>query len=64
MASKAMSRKTTRKLKALEEVAGLLSDLSPAELETLLEATRRRPLFEKSPYVSSRHKHPHRALKK
>ena len=34
-----------RKLKALKDVAGLLSDLSPEEMKAFLEAARRRPLF-------------------
>lgn len=33
------------KLRALEDVAGLLSDLPPEELEIFLEAAKRRPLF-------------------
>ncbi len=38
-----------RKLKALKEVAGLLSDLPPEELRAFLEATKRRPLFGDKP---------------
>jgi hypothetical protein len=34
-----------RKLKALEEVAGLLCDLPPEELKAFSEAIKRRPLF-------------------
>jgi hypothetical protein len=45
VASKEPSIKTKRRLKALEEVAGLLGDLSPEEFEAFLEATKRRPLF-------------------
>lgn len=66
MAVNVLSMKTKRRLKALEEVAGLLSDLSPKEFEAFLEATKRRPLFEKSPYANlpSRYKRRHRDLKK
>jgi len=38
-----------RKLKALKDVAGLLSDLSAKEWEAFLEAVRRRPLFGNRP---------------
>ncbi|MDH7505201.1 MAG: hypothetical protein QHH25_03610 [Candidatus Acetothermia bacterium] len=38
-----------RKLKALKEVAGLLSDLSPEGMRAFLEAAKRRPLFEDGP---------------
>jgi predicted house-cleaning noncanonical NTP pyrophosphatase (MazG superfamily) len=41
----ALPTKIERKLKALEEVAGLLNDLSPEELRAFLELTQRRPLF-------------------
>ncbi len=45
VASEALSPKVRRKLKALREVAGLLSDLSPAELRAFLKAAKRRSLF-------------------
>ena len=66
MAVKVLSMKTKRKLKALEEVAGLLNDLPSEEFEAFLEATKRRPLFEKGPYADlpSRYKRRHRDLKK
>lgn len=38
-----------RKLKALKEVAGLLSDLSPEEMRAFLETAKRRPLFGDEP---------------
>jgi len=47
--SKELSTETRRKLKALEDIAGLLSDLTPDELRAFLKATRRRPLFRNKP---------------
>lgn len=47
--SKEVSTTTRRKLKALEDIAGLLSDLTPEELRVFLKATRRRPLFRNKP---------------
>ncbi len=62
MTADVLSVKTKRKLKAPEEVAGLLSDLSPEEFEAFLEAKKQRLLFEKSPYAElpSRYKRRHR----
>lgn len=43
--AEALPAEIERKLNALEDVAGLLSDLPPEEMQAFLEAVRRRPLF-------------------
>ncbi len=47
--SEELAAEVKRKLKALKEVAGLLSDLSPEEMRAFLEAAKRRPLFGDEP---------------